>query len=268
MNVGLSILCPILTTILMLALAARWKILKIQVFISIITIVLIISVPFGVFYSRVQTWIGLSIVALCQIIIASSIGFLLVMWRFWRDPERISPEADGVILSAADGKVAYVWKIEKNSTIIVSKAGRNYQLDELVGTESKLGAVYVVGVEMNWLDVHVNRSPISGQIMLIKHIDGKFISLVNPEAPFMNERLTTVIKNDSLEVAVVQIASRLVRRIESYLSIGESVSVGQRLGIIKLGSLVAIIIPNKDNVSIEVNPGEFVKAGISVLARY
>jgi phosphatidylserine decarboxylase len=172
-----------------------------------------------------------------------------------------------VVLSAADGVVDYVWHIAKDSQTIVSKAGRDYRLDELTGTDLA-SAVHVVGVGMSFLDVHVNRCPIPGHVALTKHIAGKFMSLGRDEAQFVNERFTTVIEGRSLSVAVVQIASRLVRRIEGYLKVGETVSAGQRLGMIRLGSLVAIVIPDREDVRIEVKPGDRVTAGVSVLARY
>jgi len=151
---------------------------------------------------------------------------------------------------------------------VVSKGGRIYRLNELTGTSLAMGAVHVVGVGMSFLDVHVNRCPISGQVRLTKHIAGKFISLGKDEAQVVNERLTTVIENNCLNVAVVQIASRLVRRVQSDLKGVETVTAGQRLGMIRLGSLVAVIIPDRDDVRVEVKPGEYVKAGISILARY
>jgi phosphatidylserine decarboxylase len=88
------------------------------------------------------------------------------------------------------------------------------------------------------------------------------------EAPFVNERLTTVIENDSLNVAVVQIASRLVRRVQSYLNVAEPVSAGQRLGMIRLGSLVAVVLPQREDIDIQVKPGDRVTAGETILARY
>ena len=94
------------------------------------------------------------------------------------------------------------------------------------------------------------------------------MSLRKEESPFVNARLTTIIENVSLSVAVVQVASRLVRRVESYLSVGGRVSAGQRLGMIRLGSLVAVIMPQRKDVRIEAKPGERVTAGVSVLARY
>jgi phosphatidylserine decarboxylase len=140
-------------------------------------------------------------------------------------------------------------------------------IDELTGASSLPCDARLVGVEMSFLDVHVNRCPIGGEVTLLKHIEGGFMSLRREESPFVNARCTTVIENRSLTVAVVQVASRLVRRVESYLSQGATVDRGQRLGIIRFGSLVAVVLPQREDVRIEVKPGDLVKAGVSILAR-
>jgi phosphatidylserine decarboxylase len=194
-----------------------------------------------------------------------AMGFMMLC--FYSDPDRVPPEMKGVVLSAADGEVLYVRSIEGGCAPLVTKNGRDYCLNELTGTVVGGSAAYVIGIEMNFLDVHVNRCPISGEVKLLKHIGGNFISLRRDEAPFVNERLTTVIGNESLTIAIVQIGSRLVRRVESFLSVGEQVELGQRLGIIKLGSLVAVVVPQRGDVKIEVKPGDHVRAGTSVLAR-
>ena len=96
----------------------------------------------------------------------------------------------------------------------------------------------------------------------------QFISLKKEQATVKNERLTTVIEQGHFKVGVVQIASRLVRRIQSYLEEGQSVECGQRLGMIRFGSQVDLIIPNIKNLNIRVRLGEDVKAGVSVIAQY
>jgi phosphatidylserine decarboxylase len=255
------------SALLMLALATKWSLPGLPAFIGIAAASILTALPFVWVYPLFQSRLHLSLVAGGQIAAALACGLLLVAVRFWRDPERTPPETEGVVLSAADGEVVYVWKIAADSETVVSKGGRNYRLDELVGTSLATGAVHVVGVGMSFLDVHVNRCPISGQVKLTKHIVGRFMSLRKDEAPFVNERLTTVTENDFLSVAVVQIASRLVRRILSYLKVGDIVCAGQRLGMIRLGSLVAVVIPDREDVQIVVEPGDRVNAGISVLAR-
>lgn len=200
--------------------------------------------------------------------LATLLGLSLLMVRFWRDPERQPPAQDGVVLSAADGQVIYIRETDANETPLITKSGRDYSLTELTGTDLLAQPAYVIGVEMSFMDVHVNRCPINGQVKLLEFIEGKFISLRKDEAPFINERFTTIIENDALMVGVVQVASRLVRCIRNYLTQESLVQAGERLGIIRLGSLVAIIIPKHENVLLTVKPGDRVTAGVSILARY
>lgn len=268
MNLGLPALGAALSALLMLALAMKWKFRKRLALIGIAAAAILTALPFVWIYPLLASNLGLGVAVFGQTSVALAFALLLVLLRFWRDPERVPPETDGVVLSAADGEVVYVWNMTEDSAIAVSKRGRDYHLDELTGTMLATSPVHVVGVGMSFLDVHVTRCPVSGQVKLTKHIPGKFISLGKEEAPFVNERLTTVIENDALDVAIVQIASRLVRRVQTYLKMGDTVSGGQRLGMIRFGSLVAIIFPDREGVQIEVTPGDYVRAGISILARY
>ena len=121
---------------------------------------------------------------------------------------------------------------------------------------------------MNFLDVHVNRSPMSGKITLAKHIQGLFLSLKKQEALLQNERALTVIDNGSFKVGIVQIASRLVRQIVAYLQEGQLVSCGERIGMIRFGSQVDVVLPNLPSLVVNVVPGMKVKAGLSVLASH
>ncbi len=268
MNLGLPALGAVISALLMLTLATKWKLPRPLALVGIAAVAIVTALPFVWIYPLFESQFGLGVAAFSQISVTLAFGLLLLLLRFWRDPERVPLEADKVVLSAADGEVVYVWNIAEGSATVVSKGKRNYRLDELTGTNLATSAVHVIGVGMSFLDVHVNRCPISGQVKLTKHLAGKFMSLVKAEAPFVNERLTTVIENDSLNVGIVQIASRLVRRVQSYLKVVETVSAGQRLGMIRFGSLVAIIIPDREDVRIEVTPGDRVRAGVSVLARY
>jgi len=254
--------------LVMLLLAMKWKLPKLPALVGSIAATLAAAFPLFWIYPLCQTNGGLAVAVLSQIAVALTLALSLMMLRFWRDPERVPPDEDGVVLSAADGKVLYVRDVHEGSTPLVTKGGRNYLLRELTGTSLLASTAHVIGVEMSFLDVHVNRCPIAGQVKLLKQIKGGFMSLGKEESPFVNARLTTIIENASLIVAVVQVASRLVRRVESYLSTGETVSLGQRLGIIRFGSLVAVVLPKSEDVRIEVRPGGRVKAGVSVLARY
>jgi len=256
------------SVLLMLPLAIKWKLPMLPVLAGATAASFAAALLFLWICPLCETGWGLATGVFGQIAVAVALGLSLIMLRFWRDPERVPPEEDGVVVSAADGKVVYAKTVDEGSTPLVTKGGRDYLLHELTGTSVLANAAYIIGVEMTYLDVHVTRCPIAGQVKLQKHIEGKFISLRRDEAPFVNARLTTIIENASLTVVVVQVASRLVRRVESYLNVGETVKTGRRLGMIRFGSLVAVVLPKRKDVKIEVKPGDRVKAGLSVLARY
>jgi len=268
MNWRLPALGAVLSLLLMLPLAAKWKLARLPALTGAAVASLAATVPSFWIYPLFETNAKLAMVVVGQAALALTLALSMMMMRFWRDPERLPPGEDGLVLSAADGKVVYVMAVEGASTPLVTKGGRDYLLRELTGTSPLASAAHLIGVEMTYLDVHVTRCPIAGQVRLQKRIEGKFISLRKEEAPYVNERLTTIIGSESLAVAVVQIASRLVRCVESYLSVGETVGAGQRLGMIKLGSLVVLVLPKRRDVRVKVQPGDRVMAGITVLARY
>jgi phosphatidylserine decarboxylase len=141
-------------------------------------------------------------------------------------------------------------------------------LEEITATKLLDNVAYFVGIDMNLLNVHVNRSPITGKAIFQKHIKGRFVSLRKEESEIVNERVSTVIDNGAFRVGVIQIASRLVRRIVPYIKEGDNVEIGQRLGIIVFGSQVDVAIPELENLKIEVKPGDETKAGVSIIARY
>ena len=193
---------------------------------------------------------------------------LIVLTRFYRDPERTPPETENVILSPADGTVVYVNRIENPSLLVSTKGKKKYKLEEIASTDILGNAVYLLGIDMNALNVHVNRAPVSGKVILCKRTRGSFISLRRQESEITNERVTTVIDNQKFKIGVIQISSRLVRRIQSYIGEGDDTEIGQRLGAIVLGSQVDVVVPPLEELSIEVKPGDEVQAGVSVIARY
>ena len=268
MSWGWLILGLVVSTLLMLLLATKWKFPKRLAWPGASLVALVAALPFAWLYTLVDSDKALLAVLLGQIAVALALGLSLVLVRFWRDPERTPPSENGLVLSPADGTISHVRRVDAGSTPLASKGGKDYHLHELAGTTVLEGAVHLIGVEMTFLDVHVNRCPISGRVEWLRHFEGKFISLRKEEAPFLNARLTSVIENPSLTVGVVQVASRLVRRVESYLNVGQAVSAGQRLGIIRFGSLVAVILPQREDIDIQVAPGDYVTAGETILARY
>jgi D-aspartate ligase len=190
----------------------------------------------------------------------------LLAYRFYRDPERKAPDRDDVIVSPADGVVIYVRKSEGGMLPVSDKHGRRYPLAELTKTRFTSEDAVSIGISMNFADVHVNRSPVDGRVTFSRHFPGLFGSLRKPEMLFENERATTVIERDGLQVAVVQIASRLVRQISVFLREGEPVALSQRLGVIRFGSQVDVVLPARSDVRITAKVGERLTAGESIIA--
>ena len=214
------------------------------------------AIDFGAVVAAAAVW--LLTVALATAVVA---------YRFYRDPERVIPERPDAILSPADGEVVYVREARGGMLPVSSKLGRDYELRELTKTPLASEDNVVVGIALNFLDVHVNRAPIGGRAVVLRHFSGRFGSLRRPEMVFENERATLVLERDDLQVAVVMIASRLVRRIVTFVGEGDDVAAGQRIGVIRFGSQVDVVVPLRDDLSVTVSPGARVIAGETPIAR-
>jgi phosphatidylserine decarboxylase len=215
-------------------------------------------------------YFNLNLISIIMIEIVLIIMLITVigLYRFYRDPERVPPEDHNVIISPADGRVLYIKQLISGKIPYSVKRGNAYKLEELTNTKLLDKDHFIIGIMMTILDVHVNRAPITGRVIDLIHTPGQFMSLRKELAPIKNERLTTVIQQGEYTVAVVQIASRLVRRIQTYLKVGQKVELAQRLGMIRFGSQVDLIIPLTENLKFNVKPGDEVKAGSSIIAHY
>jgi phosphatidylserine decarboxylase len=196
-------------------------------------------------------------------------AFALLMYRFYRDPERTIPLSPDIIVSPADGQVLYVRDSRDGVMPVSTKQGHAYTLEELTKTPLQMQAAAVIGIGMSFLDVHVNRAPIAGRITVTRHIPGLFGSLRRLEMVFENSRVTTIIQQGDLQIAVVQIASRLVRQIVSFVHEHEDVRRGQRIGVILFGSQVDLVLPSRadlGDLQVTVRPGDRLTAGESIVA--
>ena len=191
----------------------------------------------------------------------------IILFLFYRDPERIPLQDPDAVLSPADGTVIYIKEISRGSIPSAVKKGAANLLDELSETVLIDEALWQIGIAMMFTDVHVNRSPIGGRVKMIKHRPGKFLSLRKAAALNVNERQTIVIENDRTTVGLVQIASRLVRRIECYIREGENIQAACRIGMIKFGSQVDLFIPKAKVGDIVVKEGLYLYAGQTVVCR-
>lgn len=165
---------------------------------------------------------------------------------FFRDPERIPPEGEGLILSAADGKVVGIKKI--------------------AGDKAPEGGGTRVSVFLSPLDVHINRAPIGGSVEEVTYRKGRFLAAFKEEASSSNERnALRIVDSQGRRLGVVQIAGVLARRIVCYAKPGDSLERGQKLGMIMFGSRVDLFLPERSRV--DVVQGQKVKAGESVIGR-
>jgi phosphatidylserine decarboxylase len=247
-----------------LPLAWKWELGVRRVGIALV----VIAVVSSLIVAAVDSAVGLSEVVrtLLAAALTVAIAFAILAYRFFRDPERHAPAGDELVVSPADGEVIYVRTSKDGVLPVATKHGRDYELIELTKTPLRDQEAVVVGIAMSFLDVHVNRAPIAGRVRLRRHFPGRFGSLGKPGMVFENERATTVIERPDLEIAVVQIASRLVRQIAAYVDVGHDVAAGQRIGVIRLGSQVDVVLPARPGLQITVQPGQRVRAGETVLA--
>lgn len=202
------------------------------------------------------------------VLLASSLAVAVLAQRFYRDPERTPPEQAGPgmpVLSPADGVVVYVREEPAHVVPQSDKHGLPAVLEELAGTGLAAAPSTTIGISMSFLDVHVNRAPVSGRVVLSRHVPGSFGSLRDPANLRRNERVTTVLQSACGPVAVVQIASRLVRQVVSFVAEGDEVAAGQRTGVIRFGSQVDVVLA-RQGLRCAVQVGDRVLAAQTVLA--
>ena len=177
------------------------------------------------------------------------IGGIVTVWciYFFRDPARITPMRDGLVVSPADG--------------VISSIGFFVPPPELGLGDRPLQRVSVF---MSIFDCHVNRAPASGRITKITYRPGTFLNADLDKASEDNERSGMILDTSSGRVGVVQIAGLLARRIVCFVREGETIGVGDRFGLIRFGSRVDIFLP--DGVRVLVGQGSKAIAGETVLA--
>lgn len=187
------------------------------------------------------------------ILIVPVLIIIFTMIRFWRNPNRKINQDKGSIVSPADGRVKYIKYVEKNSSIYSEKNGVIIKLLEIERVDKMINGFWQVGINMTLFDVHKNCAPVDGEIVLSIRTNGDYLSLKNKNALNENERHTYIIKNKFYNFAVIQIASKLVRRIDSYVQIGDFVKKGRWLGMIRFGSQVDVILPSEVEINIKNN---------------
>ena len=194
-----------------------------------------------------------AVVTLLLFLLSSFLGWIgvgLTVWcyYFFRDPRRTTPVRAGLIVSPADGIVS-----------LIEKAVPPVEL----GMSSQ--ALTRISVFMNVFNCHVNRAPIEGEVTAIAYRPGKFLNASLDKASVDNERNSLCIKmDDGRQIAVVQIAGLVARRIVCFVKPEQNVKTGERFGLIRFGSRLDVYLP--EGVEPHVSLGQTMVAGETVVA--
>ncbi|MCP9626241.1 phosphatidylserine decarboxylase [Rhodopseudomonas palustris] len=177
------------------------------------------------------------------------IGVVLTIWcaLFFRDPVRVTPIRDGLVVAPADGRVSMVVQIIPPPAL---------------GLGDK--PLPRVSIFMSVFNCHVNRSPVAGRVERIIYSPGKFINAELDKASEDNERNSLVISTPTGQIGVVQIAGLVARRIVSFVREGQPLAVGERFGLIRFGSRLDVYLP--EGTKPLVSEGQTAIAGETVLA--
>ena len=178
------------------------------------------------------------------------IGVVLTLWcvYFFRDPDRITPIREGLVIAPADGRVS-----------LIDEAVPPAELE--MGDE----ALPRVCIFMNVFNVHVNRAPMDGTITKLAYRPGQFLNADLDKASELNERQSLLMKStDGHDIAFVQIAGLVARRIVCQVNEGTALKAGERFGLIRFGSRVDVYMPKGTAPMVAV--GQLMTAGESVIA--
>ena len=183
---------------------------------------------------------------LCWLILIVTFALLIFVFSFFRIPKRLFTSGEDSIIAPADGTVVAVEEV---------------QADEYF-TDKRLQ----LSIFMSPLNVHVNRNPVSGEVVYSQYHPGKYLVAWHPKSSTENERYSVVYKNNGKEILVKQIAGALAKRIVNYLKPGQEVKQGEEMGFIKFGSRVDLLLPLGTEIDVKIN--QKVKGGVTVLARW
>src|SRR5690606_21053416 len=173
--------------------------------------------------------------------------FLLWFWVLWffRIPYRKFTEGSDLVVAPADGKVVVIEEVEEPEYF----KGRRLQ----------------VSIFMSPLNVHVNRSPITGTVDYVQYHPGKYLVAWHPKSSTENERTTVVISNDKTSILLRQIAGAMARRIKYYVQQGDEIKHNDQFGFIRFGSRVDVFFPIGTKIDVQI--GQAVKGGQTILAK-
>lgn len=205
--------------------------------------------------------VGLSLIPLILLdweILGWPMLFLsLGVFAFFRDPERVVPQGDNLIVAPADGLVSLITECEPPAELRADDGSGAPSLPD--------GPVTRISIFMSVFDVHINRAPISGTIERLVYIPGRFMNADLDKASEENERQHFLIeRQDGLKIGFTQIAGLVARRIVPFVKPGDIVASGQRVGLIRFGSRVDVYLPAGTDPKVLM--GQKIVAGETILA--
>lgn len=169
---------------------------------------------------------------------------LLVVW-FFRDPERAIPAEDRLVVSPADGRVMYVREVEE---------------PRFMG-----GKAIIVSIFLSVFNVHINRSPVAGEVTYRDYVPGRFLAAWDELVGEVNERSYLGLQAGPHRVLVSQVAGLIARRILTWPTVGSSLERGERFGLIRFGSCTQLWLPLGSEILVK--PGDRVTGGMSIIGR-
>ena len=180
---------------------------------------------------------GWRLMAAVLLLICAAVAF------FFRDPERLPPAEAGVVVSPADGRV-----MEITDEAFQGRPGRR------------------ISIFLSIWDVHVNRSPMAGRFREVEYRTGRFYNAMRSRASVENEQNIILLQTERGEMVFKQIAGAIARRVVCWKAPGDTVKLGERIGLIRFGSRMDVWLPS--DAEILARPGQHVAGGVSVLARW
>jgi phosphatidylserine decarboxylase len=180
------------------------------------------------------------------IIMIATAVLLIFILSFFRIPKRTHAEGEDLIVAPCDGTVVVIEEVQPDE----------YFKDKRVQ----------LSIFMSPLNVHVNRNPVSGEVVYSQYHPGKYLVAWHPKSSTENERHSVVYRQHGKEMLVKQIAGALAKRIVNYLKPGDQVEQGSEMGFIKFGSRVDLVLPLDAKIDVKIN--QKVKGGVTVLGKW
>lgn len=204
----------------------------------------IATLIFGALNISIFYFFSASLMWICLAVFAITLALLLFLVSFFRIPHRAFTLNENCVIAPADGKVV----------VIEETTDEEYFKDKRLQ----------VSIFMSPANVHVNRNPISGDVVYNKYHKGKYLVAWHPKSSTDNERQSVVIRKGNTEILVKQIAGAMAKRIVNYLQVGQKVKQTEELGFIKFGSRVDLLLPPGSTINVQLN--QSVQGGVTVIA--